>query len=210
MKLDQVADDVNVKGGKFTLMELPYDRKDLEPTMSRETLDLHHGKHHQTYIDKLNDLIDGTEYENKSLKQIIVDSRDTDDGIFNNAGQNYNHIIFWQSMTDAYEEPSQELQTKIDDSFGSMDAFKDAFVDAGVKQFGSGWIFLVLEGDKLAWKTYSNANNPVGEDVDVLASCDVWEHSYYLDFKNDRKAFLTDWINKLVNYKFIESRLLEA
>ena len=101
MKLDQVADDVNVKGGKFTLMELPYDRKDLEPTMSRETLDLHHGKHHQTYIDKLNDLIDGTEYENKSLKQIIVDSRDADDGIFNNAGQNYNHIIFWQSMTDA-------------------------------------------------------------------------------------------------------------
>jgi Fe-Mn family superoxide dismutase len=210
MKLDQVADDVNVKGGKFTLMDLPYDRKDLEPTMSRETLDLHHGKHHQTYIDKLNDLIDGTEYENKSLKQIIVDSRDADDGIFNNAGQNYNHIIFWQSMTDAYEEPSQALQTKIDDSFGSMDAFKNAFVDAGVKQFGSGWVFLVLEGDKLAWKTYSNANNPVGEDVDVLASCDVWEHSYYLDFKNDRKAFLTDWINKLVNYKFIESRLLEA
>ena len=210
MKLDQVADDVNVKGGKFTLMELPYDRKDLEPTMSRETLDLHHGKHHRTYIDKLNDLIDGTDYENKSLKQIIVDSRDADDAIFNNAGQNYNHIIFWQSMTDTYEEPSKELQTKIEDSFDSIDAFKEAFVDAGVKQFGSGWVFLVLEGDKLAWKTYSNANNPVGEDVDVLASCDVWEHSYYLDFKNDRKAFLTNWINKLVNYKFIESRLLEA
>ena len=210
MKLDQVADDVNVKGGKFTLMELPYDRKDLEPTMSRETLDLHHGKHHQTYIDKLNDLIDGTEYENKSLKQIIVDSRDADDAIFNNAGQNYNHIIFWQSMTDAYEEPSQEMLDKIEDDFGTLDKFKEEFVNKGVGQFGSGWVFLVLEKGKLVWKTYSNANNPVGEDVDVLASCDVWEHSYYLDFKNDRKAFLTDWINKLVNYKFIESRLLEA
>jgi len=210
MKLDQVADDVNVNGGKFTLMELPYDRKDLEPVISRDTLDLHHGKHHQTYIDKLNDLIQGTEYENKSLKQIIVDSRDADAGIFNNASQNYNHIIYWQSMTDNYEEPSETMLKKIEEDFDSMDAFKDAFVDAGVKQFGSGWVFLVLEKGKLAWKTYSNADNPVGEDVDILAAFDVWEHSYYLDFKNDRKQHLTRLINELVNYKFIESRLLES
>jgi len=210
MKLDQVADDINVKGDKFTLMELPYSRTSLEPYMSRDTLDLHHGKHHQTYIDKLNDYIKGTEYENKSLKQIIVDSRDANDGIFNNAGQNYNHIIFWQSMTSKYEEPSTELQSKIEDSFGSLDSFKETFIAKGVDQFGSGWVFLVLEEGKVTWKSYSNANNPVGEDVEVLASCDVWEHSYYLDFKNDRKAFLTNWINKLVNYKFIESRLLES
>ena len=98
----------------------------------------------------------------------------------------------------------------IEEDFESLDAFKDAFVDAGIKQFGSGWVFLVLEDDKLAWKTYSNANNPVGEDVDVLAAFDVWEHSYYLDYKNDRKEHLTRVINELINYKFIESRLLES
>ena len=210
MKLDQVADDVNVKGGKFALMELPYSRTDLEPYMSRETLDLHFGKHHQTYVDKLNDLIKGSEYENKTLKQIIVDSRDTDDGVFNNAGQNFNHIIFWQSMTKNGDDPSPDLLAKIEKSFGSLEEFKQKFIDAGIKQFGSGWVFLVLEGDEMKWKTYANANNPVGEDVEILAACDVWEHSYYLDYKNDRKAFLEAWINELINYDFIQSRLLES
>ena len=211
MKLDQVADDVNVKGEKFALMELPYSRTDLEPHMSRDTLDLHYGKHHQTYVDKLNELIKGSEYENKSLKEIIVDSRDANDGIFNNAGQNYNHIIFWQSMTKDGDDPTPELLSKIEDSFDSLDEFKEAFIDTGMKQFGSGWVFLVLEDGKMKWKAYSNANNPVGEaNVEVLASCDVWEHSYYLDYKNDRKAYLTAWVNELINYKFIESRLLES
>ena len=149
MKLDQVADDINVKGEKFNLIELPYSRTDLEPHMSRDTLDLHYGKHHAGYVEKLNELIKGTEYENLSLKQIIVDSRDADDPIFNNAGQNYNHIIFWQSMTPDYEEPSQEMLDHIEDSFDSLDAFKEKFVDAGIKRFGSGWVFLVLEKGKL-------------------------------------------------------------
>jgi Fe-Mn family superoxide dismutase len=210
MKLDQVADDVNVNGGKFQLMDLPYDRKDLEPVMSRDTLDLHYGKHHQGYVTKLNELIKGSEYESRSLKEIIVDSRDANDGVFNNAGQNFNHIIFWQSMTPDYEEASESLQKRIEANFDDMDTFKNAFVEAGMKQFGSGWVYLVVENGVLKWKTYSNADNPVGEDVEILASCDVWEHAYYLDHKNDRKTYLTDWINKLVNYKFIESRLLEA
>ena len=210
MKLDQVADDVNVNGGKFILMDLPYDRKDLEPVISRDTIDLHYGKHHSGYVDKLNDLIKGTEYENKSLKQIIVDSRDNDQAIFNNAGQNYNHIIYFQSLTPDYEEPSQELQDKIEDDFDSMDKFKESFVDAGMKRFGSGWVYLVLENGALKFKTYPNADNPVGEDVDILAAFDVWEHSYYLDYKNDRKEHLTRVINELINYKFIQSRLLES
>ena len=113
-------------------------------------------------------------------------------------------------MTDNYEEPSETLLKKIEKDFDSLDAFKDAFVDAGIKQFGSGWVFLVLENGDMKFKTYSNADNPVGEDVDVLAAFDVWEHSYYLDYKNDRKAHLTRVINELVNYKFIESRLIEA
>jgi len=210
MKLDQVADDINVKGDKFNLVELPYGRTALEPQMSRDTLDLHYGKHHSGYVDKLNDLIKGTEYESMSLKELIVASRDTDDAIFNNAGQNYNHIIFWQSMTPKYEEPSQELLDHIEDAFKSLDEFKEKFVDAGMKRFGSGWVFLVLEKGKLAWKTTPNGDNPVGDDVEVLAACDVWEHSYYLDYKNDRKKYLETWINELVNYKFIESRLIEA
>jgi Fe-Mn family superoxide dismutase len=209
MKVDQVADDINVAGKKFTLMELPYSESALEPYMGRETLRTHHGKHHQTYIDKLNDLISGTEYENKSLKEIITQSRDDNDGIFNNAGQNYNHIIFWQSMTPKYEDPSEELQNRIEKNFGSMEGFKSQFVDAGMKRFGSGWIFLVLEDGELKWKTTSNADNPIGDEVEVLLSCDIWEHSYYLDFKNDRKKYLENWIDHLVNYKFVESKLLE-
>ena len=210
MKLDQVADDVNVNGGKFTLMDLPYKRTDLEPVISRDTVDLHYGKHHSGYVDKLNDLIKGTEYEDKSLKQIIIESRDNDQAIFNNAGQNFNHIIYCQSLTPDYEEPSQEMQDHIEDSFDTMEKFKEAFVDAGMKRFGSGWVYLVLENGKLKFKTYPNADNPVGEDVAILAAFDVWEHSYYLDYKNDRKEHLTRVINELINYKFIESRLLEA
>jgi len=210
MKLDQVADDINVKGKKFTLMELPYSRTSLEPYMSRETLDLHYGKHHAGYVDKLNELIKGTEYESMSLKELIVASRDTDDSIFNNAGQNYNHIIFWQSMNPRFESPSEELQSKIDQSFGSQDEFISKFIDAGMKRFGSGWIWLVLEDNQLKWKTTPNADNPVGDDVEVLAGCDVWEHSYYIDYKNDRKKYLETWINKLINYEFIASRLLES
>lgn len=210
MKLDQVADDINVKGKKFTLMELPYGRTNLEPYMSRETLDLHYGKHHAGYVEKLNELIKGTEYESMSLKELIVASRDTDDAIFNNAGQNFNHIIFWQSMNPRFELPSEELQSKIDQSFGSQDEFISKFIDAGMKRFGSGWIWLVLEDNQLKWKTTPNADNPVGDDVEVLAGCDVWEHSYYIDYKNDRKKYLETWINKLINYEFIASRLLES
>jgi superoxide dismutase, Fe-Mn family len=209
MKLDQVADDINVKGEKFSLMELPYGRTKLEPYMSRDTLDLHYGKHHAGYVDKLNELIKGTEYENMSLKELIIASRDTDDGIFNNAGQNYNHVIFWQSMTPNYQEPSQELLSKINESFGSMDEFVTQFIDAGTKRFGSGWVWLVLENNQLKWKTTANADNPIGDDVEVLAGCDVWEHSYYLDYKNDRKKYLETWIKNLINFEFIQSRLFE-
>jgi superoxide dismutase, Fe-Mn family len=209
MKLDQVADDINVKGEKFSLMELPYGRTKLEPYMSRDTLDLHYGKHHAGYVDKLNELIKGTEYENMSLKELIIASRDTDDGIFNNAGQNYNHVIFWQSMTPTHQEPSQELLSKINESFGSMDEFVTQFIDAGTKRFGSGWVWLVLENNKMKWKTTANADNPIGDDVEVLAGCDVWEHSYYLDYKNDRKKYLETWIKNLINFEFIQSRLFE-
>ena len=207
MKLDQVADDVNVNGGKFTLMDLPYKRTDVEPVISRDTVDLHYGKHHSGYVDKLNDLIKGTEYEDKSLKQIIIESRDNDQAIFNNAGQNFNHIIYFQSLTPDYEEPSQEMQDHIEDSFDTMEKFKEAFVDAGMKRFGSGWVYLVLENGKIKFKTYPNADNPVGEDVAILAAFDVWEHSYYIDFRNKRPVYLKNFVDNLVNWENVASRL---
>ena len=210
MKVEAVADDVKIIGEKFTLMDLPYDRKDLEPFMSRETLDFHYGKHHKTYVDTLNKLIKGSDYEAMSLKEIIVASRDNDDAVFNNAGQNYNHIIFWQSMTDNYKEPSETVLNKINEAFGSIEEFKAKFVEAGTKRFGSGFVYLISENGKLAIKTYANGDNPVGEQVDVLMSCDVWEHTYYIDYRNDRKKFLETFIDNLINYEFIESRLLEA
>jgi len=210
MKIETVADDVKIMGNKFTLMDLPYGRTDLEPNMGRDTLDTHYGKHHQAYVDKLNDLIKGTDYENMSLKEIIVASRGKDDGIFNNAAQNFNHIIFWQSMTDNYQDPSDTIKNKIEESFGSMDKFVSEFVDSGMKRFGSGWVFLIMEDGKMVWKSYSNADNPVGEDTDILLAVDVWEHTYYLDYKNDRKKFLETFMSDIINYAFLESRLLEA
>ena len=210
MKIETVADDVKIMGNKFTLMDLPYGRTDLEPNMGRDTLDTHYGKHHQAYVDKLNDLIKGTDYENMSLKEIIVASRGKDDGIFNNAAQNFNHIIFWQSMTDNYQDPSDTIKNKIEESFGSMDKFVSEFVDSGMKRFGSGWVFLIIEDGKMVWKSYSNADNPVGEDTDILLAVDVWEHTYYLDYKNDRKKFLETFMSDMINYAFLESRLLEA
>jgi len=210
MKIETVADDVKIMGNKFTLMDLPYGRTDLEPNMGRDTLDTHYGKHHQAYVDKLNDLIKGTDYENMSLKEIIVASRGKDDGIFNNAAQNFNHIIFWQSMTDNYQDPSDTIKNKIEESFGSMDKFVSEFVDSGMKRFGSGWVFLIMEDGKMVWKSYSNADNPVGEDTDILLAVDVWEHTYYLDYKNDRKKFLETFMSDMINYAFLESRLLEA
>jgi Fe-Mn family superoxide dismutase len=145
-----------------------------------------------------------------SLKEIIVASRGKDDGIFNNAAQNFNHIIFWQSMTDNYQDPSDTIKNKIEESFGSMDKFVSEFVDSGMKRFGSGWVFLIMEDGKMVWKSYSNADNPVGEDTDILLAVDVWEHTYYLDYKNDRKKFLETFMSDMINYAFLESRLLEA
>lgn len=186
------------------LPALPYAQDALEPHISAETLSYHHGKHHATYVDKLNKAIVDTEYEDKSLEDIILSA---DGGIFNNAAQIWNHSFYWHCMSpDGGGEPGDPIAQIIERDFGSQDDFKQQFSDAAATLFGSGWTWLVLQKDgKLAIKNTSNADTPVREGITPLLTCDVWEHAYYLDYQNSRpnylKAFweLVDWefVNKL-------------
>ena len=216
MKIDNITNMheshpfVRKQNQEFELMELPYSTQALEPQMSRETVELHHGKHHQTYVTNMNKFIAGSDYENMNLRDIVKNSYEKDRGVFNNAAQNLNHIIFWNGMSPDKVEMPTAVAEALESAFGSLDSAREKFIDLGLKQFGSGWVYLILENGDMKFRTYSNADNPVGEDVDILAAFDVWEHSYYLDYKNDRKAHLTRVINELINYKFIESRLIEA
>ncbi len=173
---------------KHTLPELPYDIDALEPYLSAETLQYHHGKHHAGYVNNLNALIEGTEYEELSLEQIIHQS---EGAIFNNAAQTFNHNFYWHSLSPTPTEPSQPLKRAIDDTFGSLEAFKEAFSQAAIGLFGSGWCWLVLNAhEQLEIITTSNAHTPIEHYQTPLLVCDVWEHAYYIDYRNARADYL--------------------
>ncbi len=184
----------------ITLPALPYDRDSLEPFISRNTLDYHYGKHHQTYVNNLNRLVAGTEYEGMELEALI---RRSSGGLFNNAAQVWNHTFYWHSMRPAGDDgPGTELATRLSSDFGSMDAFRAEFTAAAMGQFGSGWAWLVQRPDgRLAITTTGNAESPLTTDDKPLLTCDVWEHAYYLDRQNDRAAYLEAWW-QLVNWEF--------
>lgn len=186
---------------------LPYDLNALEPVISGRTMEFHYGKHYKAYVDKTNELIKGTQFENASLEEIItfVAGKPEYQALFNNAGQAWNHEFFWRSITpDAHERQiEQELADKIKESFGSLEAFKEAFAKAAVTQFGSGWVWLVYDGDILKITTTSNANMPFKTDtVKPLLCLDVWEHAYYLDYQNRRPDFAKEVSDKILNWKF--------
>lgn len=187
---------------KFSLPELPYSKDALMPHMSAETLEFHYGKHHKTYVDNLNKLIEGTEHENKNLEEIIKTSSG---GIFNNAAQVWNHTFFWNCLTpQGTQEPSPKLMEAIKKDFGSFEAFKEKFSDTSIKQFGSGWGWLAKNKDgKLEILSTSNAENPLTQGKTPLLTCDVWEHAYYIDYRNKRPDFLAAFW-KIVNWKFVE------
>ncbi len=189
----------------FSLPELPYDRHALEPHISAETLDFHYGKHNQTYVDKLNGLIAGTEFEDKSLEDIVKGSSGA---IFNNAAQMSNHDYYWQCMSpQGGGQPTGALAEKITSAFGDFETFKTKFTDAAVNVFGSGWAWLVQtpEGE-LAIKTTSNAATPITEGDQVLLACDMWEHSYYVDYRNARPKYMEAfWA--VVNWDFAAAQL---
>ena len=192
----------------FELPALPYSKDALLPHMSPETLEFHHDKHHKTYVDNLNKLVPGTEFENMALEQIIMKSNG---GIFNNAAQVWNHTFFWNCMKPkGGGEPTGDLLLQINSSFGSFADFKTKFADTSVKQFGSGWGWLVKsKAGKLEIVSTSNAGNPMTDGHTPLFTCDVWEHAYYIDYRNRRPDFLAAFWN-LVNWDFVAQNLAKA
>ena len=197
----------------FTLPELPYAYDALAPYMGRETLELHHDKHHQTYITTLNNLVAGTELENKSLEEIVKSTHGSADkqGIFNNAGQAWNHNLFWRTMkAGGGGKPGGEIAKRIERDFGSYEQFADQFKQAAVSQFGSGWGWLALDGDKLKVLKTPNGENPLVHNMKPLLGVDVWEHAYYLDYRNRRPDYVTAFLNNLVNWDEIETELSKA
>ena len=194
----------------FELPSLPYANDALAPYMSAETLDFHHGKHHQTYVTNLNNLLKDNELQVASLEDIVIkSSKDASmAGIFNNAGQHWNHILFWQCMkpNGGGSIPS-ELETRLNSDFGSIDQFKEAFIQAGTTQFGSGWAWLAINNGKLVVTKSANASNPLVDGMKPILGCDVWEHSYYIDYRNKRPDYLKAFLDSLVNWEFVASQL---
>lgn len=194
----------------LTLPDLPYAKEALEPYISAKTLEFHHGKHHKAYVDNGNKLLAGTEFEKMDpvdiLKKIVGDSSKT--GMFNNVGQTWNHSFFWQCMKpNGGGKPTGSVAQKIDAAFGSFEKFAEEFKNAGVTQFGSGWAWLVEKGGKLEIMKTANADTPVAHGIKPLLTVDVWEHAYYLDYQNRRPDFIQAFIDHLINWDFVNSKL---
>ena len=187
------------------LPALPYAMDALEPVISKETLEFHYGKHHQAYVTKLNDAIKGTDLENVDLEEIVKTS---EGGIFNNAAQVWNHTFYWNCMApNAGGEPTGKIAEAINESFGSFEAFKEQFSQAAATLFGSGWAWLVKNTEgKLDITQEVNAGNPMTSGLKPLLTCDVWEHAYYVDYRNARPTYIESFW-KLVNWEFVNQQL---
>jgi superoxide dismutase, Fe-Mn family len=187
------------------LPELPYATDALLPYLSPETFEYHHGKHHKTYVDNLNKMIDGTDEANASLEDIIMSA---EGGKFNNAAQIWNHNLYWHSLSpNGGGAPSGTVSDAIDESFGSYDEFKAKFKAAAVGQFGSGWAWLVLDGGKLAITATGNADLPMKHDQQALLTCDVWEHAYYIDYRNRRPDYVDTFLDHLINWDLVAAAI---
>jgi Fe-Mn family superoxide dismutase len=194
----------------FKLPELPYNKDELAPHISANTLDFHYGKHHQAYVTNLNNLIEGTELADKSLEEVIKASAGdaSKAGIFNNAAQVWNHTFYWHSVKpNGGGAPTGAIAAKIDSDFGSFDNFVKEFKNAAVTQFGSGWAWLVLKNGKLEIMKTANADTPLVHGVTPLLTVDVWEHAYYLDYQNRRPDYFDIYINNLVNWDFANANM---
>ena len=189
----------------FTLPELPYSYDALQPYMSKETLEFHHDKHHQAYVTNGNNLMKGTEYENMSVEEVVKASFGKNQGVFNNAGQHFNHIHFWKWMkASGGGKPSGAVEKGLMESFGSMEGFTKAFIEAGTTQFGSGWAWLAVKGGKLEVMKTPNVENPLVHGASPVLGVDVWEHSYYIDYRNRRPDYLKAFVENLVNWDHVD------
>jgi Fe-Mn family superoxide dismutase len=197
----------------FELPSLPYTTNALAGAgMCQETLELHHGKHHQAYVTALNGFVEkNPDLQGKTLEEIVTFSYNKPElaPVFNNAGQHWNHILFWVNMAPNGGKLPGKLEAKLIEDFGSIAAFKDAFKAAGISQFGSGWAWLVQGADgKLKTAKTPNGANPLATgEGKVLLALDVWEHSYYLDFRNRRPDYITNWLDNIANYEYAEAQL---
>ncbi len=197
----------------FELAPLPFAKDALAPYMSAQHLEIHHGKHHQTYVTNLNNLTKDKPEAALSLEAIIKDSAGKADkaGLFNNSAQIWNHDFFWASLKpQGGGAMPGTLEKKVVEDFGSLEAFKEAFVQGGLTQFGSGWVWLVLDGGKLKITKTGNADLPLAHGQQALLTCDVWEHAYYLDYQNRRADFLKAFLENMANWDFAAERLSKA
>jgi Fe-Mn family superoxide dismutase len=193
----------------FTLPPLPFDGSALDPILSAESFDYHHGKHHKAYVDKVNGWIDEKGLAGKSLIEVTKLARDTGDkGLFNNAAQIWNHSFFWQCLApEGSTRPSGKLAGLIDASFGSQQGLIEKLAAEAVAHFGSGWAWLVLEGDALKITSLHDADSPIAADMTPLLTVDVWEHAYYIDYRNVRPKFAETVLSKVVNWDFVSQNL---
>ncbi len=194
----------------FTLPELPYAYDALAPHMSAETLEFHHDKHHNAYLTVMNEMIGGTDYESMSIEDIVRKSYSDNPKLFNQAAQYYNHVHFWNWMSpNGGGSVPGALAAKINEDIGSMDELRAAFIDAGKTQFGSGWAWLSFKDGKLGVSNSPNGENPLIQGAVPILGVDVWEHSYYIDYRNARPAYLEAWFDNLANWEYA-GQLFEA
>jgi Fe-Mn family superoxide dismutase len=198
----------------YEVPPLPYDYAALEPTIDEQTMHLHHDKHHQAYVDKANGALEGTEYADTPIEEVIANlgaiPEDKRGVVRNNGGGHLNHSLFWESMSpDGGGEPSGDLADAINDAFGSFDDFKDQFEAAGANQFGSGWAWLVLDGGALKVTSTPNQDSPLSSGQTPLVGNDVWEHAYYLKYNNRRPEYLKAWWN-VVDWSKVAERYAAA
>lgn len=191
----------------FTLIPLPYADDALAPAISAETLSFHHGKHHQTYVDKMNAAIEGTDLAGKSMEDIIRAARGSNQGLFNNAAQSWNHAFYWHSLTADGGAPEGDLKAKIDDAFGSVDALLQQLQDRGVGHFASGWVWLAEKDGKLSIEETHDGDTLADSGFNPLLTLDVWEHAYYIDHRNARPAYLKAVCGGKINWAFAAENL---
>ncbi|UJQ95768.1 superoxide dismutase [Mariluticola halotolerans] len=195
----------------FELPDLPYAYDALAPYMSAETLEFHHDKHHQAYVTNGNKLLEGSGLEGKGLEDIVRESHGKNAGLFNNAGQHYNHIHFWKWMKpNGGGNMPGELEAKVKSDLGGVDKFREDFLAAGATQFGSGWAWLALKDGKLEVMKTPNGENPLVHGATPLLGVDVWEHSYYIDYRNARPKYLEAFFDNMVNWEYVSELLANA
>jgi Fe-Mn family superoxide dismutase len=189
----------------FELPPLPYAKDALAPHISEETLEYHYGKHHQTYVTNLNKMVEGTDFENSSLEEVIMGS---EAAVFNNSAQVWNHTFYWSCMApDGGGAPTGEVADAINSAFGSYDTFVEKFKEAATTQFGSGWAWLVDAGSGLEIMKTANADLPMKHNAKALLTIDVWEHAYYIDFRNARPNYIGTFVDSLINWDFVAANM---